>query len=218
MRGAWFVIPSCLLLQGLQAEVIRFDAAPGSVPPGWSIAMTHAGGPPRWEVRQDDSAPLPPFVLAQVSDDQTAGRFPLAICNRLMVRNGDASVAFKTVSGKIDQAAGIVWRYQNRDNYYVVRANALENNVVLYKVEQGVRVSIAPKGLPSRAYGIKRSVPGGRWNILRVLFKDTLFTVFLNGERLFEVEDGTFKQAGNTGLWTKADSQIYFNQFTVVKQ
>ena len=132
--------------------------------------------------------------------------------------SGEVSVAFKTVDGTVDQAAGIVWRYQDPNNYYIVRANALENNVVFYKVENGVRLSIRPKGLPSRSYGVKHDVPTGRWNTLRVIFQDHLFTVFLNGERLFETEDQTFKQPGKTGLWTKADSLTYFADFTVVKQ
>jgi hypothetical protein len=103
------------------------------------------------------------------------------------------------------------------DNYYIVRANALENNVVLYKVEAGVRLSIAPKVLPSRAYGVKHEIPSLRWNTLRVVFNESLFTVFLNGERLFEVEDKTFKDAGRVGLWTKADSVTYFADFTFEK-
>src|SRR4051794_16642481 len=124
----------------VDAEVIRFDrAAPGSVPAGWSIAMTHAGGSPKWEVVRDDSAPRPPLVFAQISRDQTAGRFPLAIWDRAVLRDGDVRVSFKAVAGEIDQAAGIVWRYRDPNNYYIVRANALENNVVLYKVEAGVR-------------------------------------------------------------------------------
>jgi hypothetical protein len=207
------------LLHGVVgAEVVRFDRAmPGMVPPGWSTAMTHAGGAPRWEVVRDESAPHPPFVLAQVSRDSTAGRFPLATWERTTLVNGEVSVAFKAVEGQVDRAAGIVWRYQDPNNYYIVRANALENNVVLYKVENGVRLSLAPKGLPSRAYGVKHVVPSGQWNTLRVVFQDGLFTVFFNDERLFEVEDLTFRQAGKTGLWTKADSLTYFADFTVVK-
>jgi hypothetical protein len=219
MRGMCFIAASALLLHTVQAEVIHFDRdSVGSIPPGWSIAMTHTGAQPRWEIRRDDSAPHPPFVLAQVSRDDTAGRFPLAIWDGTILRDGDVSVAFRTVSGKVDQAAGIVWRYQDPDNYYVVRANALENNVVLYKVEKGVRLSIAPKGLPSRAYGVKHTIPVGRWNTLRVVFKDTLFAVFFDGERLFDIEDSTIRQAGKTGVWTKADSETYFNEFTIVQQ
>jgi hypothetical protein len=220
MRPTGIWAASAVMLAGAaHSEVIRFnDAVAGGLPAGWSVAMTHAGAPPRWEVLRDESAPSPPFVLAQVSRDKTAGRFPLAIWDRTSIRDGIVSVAFKTVDGSIDQAAGIVWRYQDPNNYYIVRANALENNVVLYKVEKGIRVSIAPKGLPSRSYGVKHPVPMGRWNVLRVLFRDSLFTVFLNGERLFETEDRTFNQPGKTGLWTKADSLTYFDEFTIIKQ
>jgi hypothetical protein len=215
--GIWVLF--AVVLQGLgHCETIRFDRAmPGSIPPGWAVAMTHTGGAPKWEIVRDDTAPHPSLVFAQVSRDPTAGRFPLAIWNGVMLRNGEASVAFKTVDGDIDRAAGIVWRYQDPNNYYIVRANALENNVVLYKVEAGTRLSIAPKGLPSRAYGVKHEIPRQRWNTLRVVFDDGLFTVFLNGERLFDVEDQTFKEAGKVGLWTKADSLTYFADFTFLK-
>jgi hypothetical protein len=177
--------------------------------------MTHAGAAPRWEIVRDESAPRPPYVLAQLSRDGTAGRFPLAIWEGVVVRDGDVSVAFKTVDGAVDQAAGIVWRYQDPNNYYIVRANALENNVVLYKVENGIRLSIAPKGLPSRSYGVKHEISRRRWNTLKIAFSDSSFVVSLNGERLFETEDRTFSKAGKTGLWTKADSVTYFDEFTV---
>jgi hypothetical protein len=140
------------LLSGLlfcaiaSAETIRFDGGtPGTLPAGWTVAMTHAGGEPRWVITPDPGAPSPPFVLAQTSQDRTAGRFPLAIWGGAAIRNGEVSVAFKTVSGTVDQAAGIIWRYRDPNNYYIVRANALENNIVLYKVENGIRLSIAPK-------------------------------------------------------------------------
>jgi hypothetical protein len=213
-------VPVWLLIQAaIHAEVIQFDrAAEGSLPSGWTVAMTHSGGAPRWQIVRDDTAPHPPLVLAQVSRDATAGRFPLVILDRASMRNGEVSVAFKPVDGSTDRAAGIVWRYRDPNNYYIARANALENNVVLYKVQNGIRLSIAPKGLPSRAYGVKHEVPSGRWSTLRVVFKDNLFTVFLNGERLFEAEDQTFNEAGKVGLWTKADSLTYFADFSFIKQ
>jgi hypothetical protein len=201
------------------AATIRFDGALlGKAPAGWTIALTHAGTAPRWEIVRDETAPHPPYVLAQLSRDLTAGRFPLAIWNGATFQNGQVSVAFKTVDGTVDRAAGLVWRYQDPNNYYIVRANALENNVVLYKVEKGVRASLAPKGLPSRAYGVKHPIPSGRWQRLQVNFQGHTFTVFLNQERLFEVEDGTFPQAGKVGLWTKADSVTYFDDFTMAEQ
>ena len=205
-----------LALHAAQAEVIRFGTGtPGSVPSGWTVAMTHTGGAPQWQLAQDPTAPSPPLVFAQTSQDRTAGRFPLAVWAGTSIRNGEVSVAFRTISGAIDQAAEIVWRYQDPNNYYIVRANALENNVVLYKVENGVRLSIVPKGMPSRSYGVKHDVPKGKWNTLRVAFRDSQFTVYFNGERVFEAEDQTFTKAGKTGLWTKADSVTYFDDFSV---
>jgi Domain of Unknown Function (DUF1080) len=200
---------------GVTQRVSFEDCVPGNLPPGWTTAITHQGASPRWEAARDETAPSPPCVLAQVSKDGTAGRFPLAIWDAASIRDGEVSVAFRPVSGKVDQAAGILWRYQDPGNYYIVRANALENNVVLYKVVNGVRESIAPKGLPSRAYGAKHAIPSGVWSKLRVTFKGATFTVFLNGERLFEIEDRTFNGTGKTGLWTKADSVTYFDDFEV---
>ncbi|HYM07258.1 MAG TPA: hypothetical protein VEU11_11920 [Terriglobales bacterium] len=200
------------------AEVISFDNAQvGPMGPGWTVAMTHSGGAPQWEVRSDDSAPSQPNVLAQTSTDRTAGRFPLAIWERTLVRNGTLTVKFKAVSGSVNQAAGLVWRYHDPANYYVVRADALEDNIVMYKVQSGVRISLAPKGRVSRNYGIKYQVPK-TWTTLTVTFHGDLFTVSIDGQKLLEVEDSTFIGAGKTGLWTKADSVIYFDDFQVVDE
>jgi hypothetical protein len=200
-------------------EVINFDnASVGAAPAGWTITMTHIGGAPKWEVRADESAPTKPNVLAQVSNDATAGRFPLAIWDGASLRDGTVTVRFKAVSGNVDQGAGLVWRYRDPSNYYIVRANALEDNVVLYKVQNGERRSLAPKGSASKTYGMKHKVPKQTWNTLSVSFRGTLFTVSFDGQKLFDVEDSTFSEAGKTGLWTKADSVIYFDDFQVVEE
>lgn len=199
---------------GQEAATVSFDADPvGQPPDGWSTAMTHSGGAPRWEVVRDPTAPSGSNVLAQLSADATRGRFPLAIYERDTYEDGEVSMRFKPISGRVDQAGGIVWRYRDENNYYVVRANALEDNVVLYVVEGGRRSSLAPKGTPPQTYGVDAEVPGGEWNTLRVTFEGPLFTVYLNGEELFEVEDATFTEAGKVGLWTKADSVTHFDEF-----
>ena len=136
--------------------------------------MTHSGGPPKWAVLKDSSAPSLPNVLAQSSNDTTAGRFPLAIWDKTSLKDGALSVKFKAVSGTVDQAAGLVWRYRDANNYYIVRANALENNVVLYKVQNGERLSLAPKGAVSNAYGVKHSIPKQTWSTLSVTLRDDL--------------------------------------------
>ncbi len=129
--------------------------------------------------------------------------------------NGTLSVRFKAISGWVDQAGGLVWRYLDENNYYVVRANALEDNVVLYKMEDGKRSSLAPKGTPERTYGVDHEVPAREWNTLTVRFEGPLFTVSFNGEEFFAVEDRTFTEAGRVGLWTKADSVTLFDDLTL---
>ena len=201
-------------LRGAAGERVHFDhCGSGGLPPKWAVSMTHTGAVPRWELVSDPSAPSLPCVFAQLSTDPTAGRFPLAIWEGDAFRDGEVSVAFKPVSGSVDQAAGVIWRYRDPNNYYIVRANALENNVVLYKVLHGTRVSIAPKGLPSRAYGVKHPVTTGKWATLRATFEGSLFTVFLDGKQLFQAEDRSLALPGKTGLWTKADSVTYFDDF-----
>ncbi len=174
-----FLAAALLLYATASAEVIRFNnCIPGKLPPGWTVAMTHSGAAPQWEIVRDESTHNPRYVLAQISRDATAGRFPLVVWDAISFRDGEVSVAFKAVDGKVDQAAGIVWRYQDPNNYYIVRANALENNVILYKVENGVRLSIAPKERPSRSYGVKREIPTGQWSTLRIWTKADSLTYF----------------------------------------
>jgi hypothetical protein len=125
----------------------------------------------------------------------------------------DVSVKYKPVSGREDQAAGLVWRYRDPNNYYIVRANANENNVVLYKVENGVRTDLPLIG-KGRTYGMKAQIPSGQWGVLRVVASGPLFEVYSNGVKLFEVKDTTFPGPGKVGLWTKADSVTLFDDLT----
>jgi len=182
--------------------------------PGWLSEHTGQGSQGNWKVVADATAPSRPNVLAQLSDDSTNYRFPLAIVEKTNYKNVVLTVRFKAISGKRDQGAGLVWRFRDANNYYVVRANALENNVVLYKVQDGKRISLAPKGTAEKTYGVKTRVSGNAWNKLGVEIKGNLFTVSFNDQKLFQVEDSTFTQAGKIGLWTKADSVIYFDDLT----
>lgn len=187
---------------------------PGQLPEKFQDALTGSGARGQWEVRSDPTAPSRPNVLAQTSEDRTSYRFPLAIAQEGSFRDIDLSVRLKPVSGKVDQAGGLVWRFKDAFNYYIVRANALEGNVVLYKVENGKRTDLPLKGV-GRSYGKKVRVPAGEWSTLRVMVKGKLFEVYFNGQKLFEVEDETFKEAGKVGLWTKADSVTHFDDLTV---
>ena len=199
-----------LLMGGYaMAETIDFDdAGAGASPQGWILTMT-GKGEPKWTVEAEATAPSKPNVLKQ------SGRatFPLAIKRDTDIYNGFVEVKFKAVKGVEDRAAGVVWRAQDADNYYVVRANALENNVVLYKTIKGVRTSLAIVGRKG-GYGVNTPVASGEWHVLRCDFSGTRFKVTYDGQSLFEVEDATIAHSGMIGLWTKADSVTLFDDLT----
>jgi Beta xylosidase C-terminal Concanavalin A-like domain len=186
-----------------EAIILDFNAsAVGTLPTGFSSAVTGGGGPASWMVVEDVAAPSGGKVLAQMSTDKTSLRFPLCVYDGFTATDVTVSVSFKPVSGTVDQAAGLVARYRDKDNYYVVRANALENNVRLYKVERGNRKQLA---------GANVKVPSGEWQILALEVKGTHFRVLFNDALLFAADDATFNKAGKVGLWTKADSVTYFD-------
>jgi hypothetical protein len=188
----------------------------GQPPRGFVTAVTGNAPEGRWIIQEDATAPAGRKVLAQVGDDPTRNRFPLCI-HSFAARNVAVSVQFKPVSGTVDQAGGIVFRYKDKDNYYLVRANALEDNVVLYKVQDARRTSLPVKGGGSD-YGVKTAVPSGQWSTLELVAEGNLFTVHFNGKKLFEVEDSTFPEAGLVGLWTKADSITLFDNLRITRK
>jgi hypothetical protein len=207
------LVATALRAEGaMTARKLTFDEQkPGQPPQGFTCTLTGGGRPGSWKILADGTAPSRPNVLAQLDADATSYRFPVCAFDGVSARDVDLSVRFKPVEGTQDQAAGLVWRYRDKDNYYVVRANALENNVVLYKVQNGKRSDLDPRGAGSLAYGKKARVPSGTWSTLRVLAKGRIFEVHLDGQKLFEVEDATFAGAGLVGLWTKADSVTCFD-------
>lgn len=186
---------------------VTFDDA-NALPKGWESGVT-GKGTAKWEVTADDTAPSKPNVLKQSGE----ATFCWVAKTDEKITNGFAEVKFKPVAGKEDQAGGIVFRFKDANNYYIVRANALEDNVVLYKTVDGKRSSLQVKGRMF-GYGVDTKVPKGKWSTLRVEFQGNLFTVSFNGKKLFEVEDDTFKDAGAVGVWTKADSVTLFDDFT----
>ncbi len=184
----------------------------GQPPKGFEFGHTRKlGAPGKWVVQADGTDKY----LAQTDADSTGARFPVAVLTDLSAADVDLSVRFKPVSGRVDQAAGLVWRYQDENNYYIVRANALEDNVVLYKVENGRRADLPVKG-EGRTYGKKADVPAGQWSTLRVVASGPRFEVHLNGNKLYDVEDATFQHPGKVGVWTKADSVTQFDDLTIV--
>jgi hypothetical protein len=182
------------------------SATPGAPPPGFSFALTGGGPPPRWTVLEDATAPAGPRVLAETSRNRTDSRFPVAVLNGVTATDVAVRVGFRPVDGQVDQAAGLIVRYRDAQNYYVARANALEDNVRLYRVVDGRRSQFA---------GTDTRVPRGRWQVLGLKAVGERFEVSLDGRVLFSATDRTFAGAGGVGVWTKADSLTHFDGFEV---
>src|SRR3712207_2603250 len=176
-----------------QARARRFDfedAAAGAPPRGFAFALTGGGAPVRWAVLEDPSSPAGPKVLAETSKDRTSDRFPLAILEGVEARDVALSVRFRPVSGTVDQAAGLVVRLRDPRNYYIARANALEDNVRLYRVVDGRRVQFA---------GADVRVPRDRWQTLGLRAEGERLEVLLEERLLFSATDRTFAEAGQIG-------------------
>ena len=184
-----------------EAETVNFDNfKTGDPPPGWTATKT-GSGQAKWTIERDDTAPSKPNVLKQSG----AATYPVCIKDDTNLKDGFVEVKFKPISGKEDQAGGVVWRAKDANNYYIARANALEDNVTIYHTIQGRRTEKKRTGM---------KVAPNQWHTLRVDFQNNHFTVTFDGKNAIEWDDNTFKDAGKVGVWTKADSVTLFDDFT----
>lgn len=183
------------------AEAVNFDTdAVGALPAGWNAGVTGRGAH-RWTVETDPGAPSPPNVLKQ----SARGDFPWCVKRDVSIADGFVEVKFKPLAGREDQAGGVVWRWKDGDNYYIARANALENNVSLYYTQGGRRITVKYVDAP---------VAKDRWHVLHVEFVGSRIAVALDGKRYIEQEDTHIAGAGAVGVWTKADSVTVFDDFS----
>ncbi len=201
MRGAIVIATTIFAASAAFAETDNFDGAkPGALPPGWTCGVTGKGSP-KWAVSADAGAPSKPNVLRQSG----SGTFPWCVKKEISTADGFVEVRFKPENGREDQAGGVVWRWKDTDNYYVARANALENNVSLYHTTNGRRITIKYVDAP---------VPGNVWHTLRVEFAGKRIKVVLDGKAYIDIEDGNISGPGAVGVWTKADSVTAFDDFS----
>ena len=171
----------------------------GALPAGWRCGVTGKGSP-RWQVEAEATAPSKPNVLKQSG----SGTFPWCVKQDALFADGYVEVKFKPISGREDQAGGVVWRWKDGDNYYVARANALEDNVSLYYTQNGSRKTIRYVDAP---------VARNTWHTLRAEFSGKKIRVILDGKAYIELEDDHIGGAGAVGVWTKADSVTSFDDF-----
>ena len=184
-----------------QPQWVSFASQPvGAAPAGWTCGVTGSGNP-RWTIASDPGGSGKSNVLLQSG----SGTFPWCVYSGTSISDGYVEVKFKPISGREDQAGGLVWRWKDGDRYYVARANALEGNVSLYYTDKGRRNTLKYVDAP---------VAGGVWHTLRVEFAGTRIEVSLDGKRYIELTDDHISGPGSLGVWTKADSVTAFDEFS----
>ena len=201
MNTLALAVLACATAFSAHAETENFDRTePGSLPEGWQAGVTGKGSP-RWAVGADPTAPSGGNVLQQTG----SGTYPWCVKKDVSLADGFVEVKFKPLRGKEDQAGGVVWRWRDGDNYYVARANALEDNVSLYYTQNGSRKTLKYVDAP---------VARDAWHTLRVEFAGKKIRVILDGRAYIEMEDDHIAGAGAVGVWTKADSVTAFDDFS----
>jgi hypothetical protein len=179
----------------------------GKVPAGWKADKTGKGDGSVWKVVADDTAPSKTgFVLAQTAESPGA-IFNLCVVEDTSIKDPEVIVSFKAMKGEKDQGGGIVWRYQDPDNYYIARVNPLENNFRVYKVVGGKR--------SKEFQDAEVKVKAGEWHMLKIKQVGDRIECFLDGKKYLDVKDATITKPGKVGLWTKADAQTYFDDFRI---
>ena len=177
----------------------------GKLPKGFSNQVTGRGNLGRWEIIEDKTAPGSPYVLAQTSSENFGYQFNLAVIEDADYSGLELEVKFKAISGEEDQGGGPIWRYQDPDNYYIARANPLENNFRVYKVVNGKRRQLASSNL---------KVTSREWHTIKIINKEGKIQCYYDKKLYLEVKDNTFKK-GKIGLWTKADAVTSFDDIKV---
>src|SRR5437667_10599007 len=201
MNASFFIMIVTTMAAALAAaETVNFDDMKAGVPPpGWTAAQT-GSGTAKWMVEKEDSAPSKPNVLKQSGQ----ATFPVCFKNDTNIKDGFVEMKFKPIAGKEDQGGGVIWRVRDANNYYVSRANALEDNVTIYHTVNGRRIAFK---------NFNTKVASGVWHTLRVEFQGSSFTVIFDGNKVIKATDTTFADAGKVGVCTKSDYVILFDDF-----
>jgi hypothetical protein len=179
------------------------ESAEGSLPKDW---VSPTG---KWAIVTEENN-----KLLKQSAANSGSTFNICVNDKLVYQDLQLQVRLKAVAGKEDQGGGLVWRYIDKNNYYIVRSNPLEKNVVLYKVENGKRKDLPLVG-KGRTYGVDAPMETAKWHTLKVSIQGNMFTVLFDGKELFKVQDDTFKEGGLVGVWTKADAQTFFDELAI---
>jgi hypothetical protein len=210
----WYLLPglsAVLISFGLFGDTINFDAhKPGAMPPFWTSTATREAAAPRWTIRQDATAPSRPNVFAQLSTNAGESEFPLAVFDRVVCRDGDLSVKFKIVAGERRiKAAGLVWRYQDQRNYYLLHFSVDEKNIVLFHVQDGQAHAL---------HTVSHDLRANQWYVAKVIFRGPRIRVLFGNRQLFDAVDDSITRSGKTALWTRGGTVAFFDDFRIDKK
>ena len=192
--------------QGSGPMVVDLSKPSANLEPDFVLWRTGQGGAGEWILVADPTA-AGGRAIAQMSKDRTDYRFPLAVYKPYSGKDVEVSVRFKPVAGTVDEAGGVAVRLSTPDDYYVARANALEDNVRFYRVVKGKRQQLA---------SANAKVSANQWHTLVLKVEGDRFSVSFDGKALLSAQDRTFPDAGKVALWTKADSVTYFDTITIM--
>ena len=189
-------------------QVWSFDSEPvGSLPKGFSIGTLFDGRPAGdWQIIELKEAPSPPHVLAQQMNTGAEHAYKTVLVEDMTAADLDLQVLFLAVGGKGDMGGGLIWRAADDRNYYLARANPLEQNIRAYRVVKGVRHLLT---------NFDQVIPVHKWHTLRVVAQGQRFDVFFDGHTVLKLSDKTFTD-GRIGLWTKSDAVTYFDDLQLL--
>ena len=205
---------------GFGGDTVNFDRLkPGAFPPFWTATANRPNGSAKWEILLDANAPSRPNVFVKTPNQVTDSDFPMAVFDRVVCRDGELSVKFKIATGaRRIKTAGIIWRFQDPRNYYLLHFSVDEKNIVLFRVQDGQVKPIPVKGPRTAGLGVEHDLKAGQWYVAKVAFKGNNIRVFFDNRQLFEAVDDSLPFPGKTGLWTRGGTEAAFDDFRIERK
>lgn len=205
-----------LALFGFGGANVNFDDVPPSaVPAGWTLVERPGATTAHWEVLREMSAPSRPNVFAQTATHVERNEFPLAIYDAVSARDLDLSVKFRISSQGPSRRVGLIWRYQDENNYYLLRFSSDDKQIELFRVLNGQAQHIPIPGVKPATAGVAHDVRVDQWYVTKITVRGSRIRVLFGNRFLFEVDDDTIAKTGKTGLWTRGGTIAWFDDFRV---
>lgn len=217
MRSAVGV--AAMIIWGFGADSVNFDAVkPGAIPPNWTFLSSRPQQRNPWEVRYDRSAPSRGNVLEKQGSGIPEGDSPLAVFDKVVCRDGDVSVKFRIDAAGRSHTAGIVWRFVDQNNYYLLHFSADQKNIVLLRVQNGRSEPVPITSDKRTLKWLSHDITVGQWYVAKVSFRGDKIRGFFGNRELFEAADSGLTGPGRTGVWARARTTASFDDFKIDKK